>query len=63
MKSCVVVWCDFFGRLRFKSYLYLRCAEKFAVKLLSEGDYQGKITVEVFKDGKRISRKISKGVR
>lgn len=62
MKSCVVIWIDFLGRLRTRSYLYPRCARKFAVKLLTEGDYQGEIRVETFEGGKRISRKISKGV-
>lgn len=30
----VVIWCDLIGRIHIKSYVYRRCAEKFAVSLL-----------------------------
>lgn len=60
MKSYVVVWVDWCGRVLTKSYKYRKCCETFATKLCWEGIAYGQIKVLTFAQGKRVKSEVSR---
>lgn len=61
--SYVITWFDLKGRYRAKQYLYQKCADKFAERLIRSGAFRGRVKYDVFNSGRCETKLISKAVR